>query len=236
MQTEDRPLIACHDCDLLQKEIDLAAGAAAHCARCDAVLYRRSSREPEWILALTVAAGIMFFIANFFPIVALELQGNRTTTTLLGMVYALAAQGRVMVAFMVLVTTIVIPAIEIFVLSFLLFSLRTGRLLPGMAILLRWLEGLHPWNMAEVFLLGVLVSLVKLVQMAAIEPGVALWSFAGMVLLLCAAYASFSPRDFWRTLDRTDGAAGRRNRPINDDTLGYRDLPPTDRQDMDTVV
>lgn len=209
MQTKDRPLIACHDCDLLQEEIDLAHGATAHCARCDSVLYRRSSREPDWILALTVAAGILFFIANVFPIVALELQGNRTTTTLLGMVYALAAQGKGTVAFMVLITTIVIPAVEIIVLSFLLFSMRAGRLLPGMAILLRGLESLHPWNMAEVFLLGVLVSLVKLIQMAAIEPGAALWSFAAMVLLLCAAYASFNPRDFWRALDKTVSVAAR---------------------------
>lgn len=204
MRTESRPLIACHDCDLLQKEVDVASGAAAHCVRCDAVLYRQSSREPAWILALVIAAGILFFIANYFPIVALELQGNRTTTTLLGMVYALAAQGRGIVAFMVMVTTIVIPAIEIVAMSILLFSLRIGRLLPGMAILLRWLEAFRPWNMAEVFLLGVLVSLVKLVQMATIEAGVALWSFAAMVLLLFAAYASFSSRDFWRALEQNE--------------------------------
>lgn len=204
MDSEDRPLIACHDCDLLQKEVAVSKGAAAHCARCDAVLYRQSSREPGWILALVIAAGIMFFVANYFPIVALELQGNRTTTTLLGMVYALAAQGRVIVAFMVMITTIIIPAIEIVVMAILLFSLRAGRLLPGMAVLLRWLEAFRPWNMAEVFLLGVLVSLVKLVQMATIEPGVALWSFAAMVLLLFVAYSSFSSRDFWQALEKNE--------------------------------
>lgn len=204
MRKEDRPLIACQDCDLLQKEVDLADDAAAHCVRCNAVLYRQSSGDPARVLALLIAAGIMFLIANFSPIVALELQGNRATTTLAGMVHALAVQGRVMVAFMVLITTIVIPAMEILVMSLLLLSLRTGRLFPGMVILLRWLDAFHPWNMAEVFLLGVLVSLVKLVQMATVEPGVALWSFAATVLLLCAAYSSFGPRDFWRTLEQNE--------------------------------
>lgn len=218
MDSGDRPLIACHDCDLLQKEVAVVKGAAAHCARCDAVLYRQSSREPAWILALVIAAGIMFFVANYFPIVSLALQGNRTTTTLLGMVYALAAQGRVIVAFMVMITTIIIPAIEIVVMAILLFSLRAGRLLPGMAVLLRWLEAFRPWNMAEVFLLGVLVSLVKLVQMATIEPGVALWSFGAMVLLLFAAYSSFSPRDFWQALEKNE----RRHRVAGSDNRARR--------------
>jgi paraquat-inducible protein A len=50
-------------------------------------------------------------------------------------------------------------------------------------------------------MLGVLVSLVKLKDSSVIIPGVALWSFGGLTLLLAAVVASFNPRDVWEHLD-----------------------------------
>jgi paraquat-inducible protein A len=51
-------------------------------------------------------------------------------------------------------------------------------------------------------MLGVLVSLVKLVQDFRIIPGVALWSFGILTLLLAALASSFNPRDIWLQLDK----------------------------------
>jgi len=63
-----------------------------------------------------------------------------------------------------------------------------------------------PWGMVEVFMLGVLVSLVKLTSSFKVIPGVALWSFGCLTLLLAAAASSFSSRDVWARLDRKPGA------------------------------
>jgi paraquat-inducible protein A len=56
--------------------------------------------------------------------------------------------------------------------------------------------------MIEVFMLGVLVSLAKLAHVAAVEPGVALWSFGALVILLAAAASSFEPHELWARVDR----------------------------------
>jgi paraquat-inducible protein A len=64
----------------------------------------------------------------------------------------------------------------------------------------------EPWSMIEVFMLGMLVSLVKLTSSFKVIPGVALWSFGVLTLLLAAAAASFSTRDVWARLDKKPGA------------------------------
>jgi paraquat-inducible protein A len=50
-------------------------------------------------------------------------------------------------------------------------------------------------------MLGVLVSLVKLSHMASVVPGIALWSFTGLMFLLAAATAAFDPRAFWISVE-----------------------------------
>ena len=80
--TADAPLIACHECDLLQHEVPLPQGGVARCGRCAAELYRSHPYSLERTLALTAAAIVLFAIANAFPIVGLKLQGQLIQTTL----------------------------------------------------------------------------------------------------------------------------------------------------------
>jgi|SRR5262245_6683224 len=49
-------LIACHECDLLQREVPLAPGGAARCPRCGAVLYRNTPDGLDRTLAYTLGA------------------------------------------------------------------------------------------------------------------------------------------------------------------------------------
>jgi paraquat-inducible protein A len=56
--------------------------------------------------------------------------------------------------------------------------------------------------MMEVFLIGILVALVKLMGMATIVPGLALWSFALLILVLSGAVASFEPESVWERLEQ----------------------------------
>jgi paraquat-inducible protein A len=55
--------------------------------------------------------------------------------------------------------------------------------------------------MIEVFMLGILVSMVKLSQMATIVPGVALWAFALLIVVLAASSAVMDPAEVWRRLE-----------------------------------
>jgi paraquat-inducible protein A len=97
----------------------------------------------------------------------------------------------------VFVTAIAMPALELFALTYLLLPLRLGRVPPYFAAAFRMLQSVRPWGMVEVFMLGVLVSLVKLAHLASIVAGVALWSFAVLMLVMAAISTTFDARELW---------------------------------------
>lgn len=194
-------LIACHDCDLLQREITLNPGCTASCPRCGAVLYRNATDSINRTLAYSLAAAMLFVIANLFPILAIELQGDRAAITLYGAVLSLWEQDMKLVSASVLVTAIIFPALELGSMVYLLLPLKLGQVPVGHTLFMRTLQHVQPWSMTEVLLLGVLVSLVKLTQNFKVIPGVAMWSFGLLTLLIAAVASSFSARDVWARLD-----------------------------------
>ena len=193
----DTKLIACHECDLLQREVPLPRAGVAHCGRCGATLYRSHPESLERTLALTAGAVVLFAIANTFPIIGLQLQGQVIQTTLFHTVRTLYDEDMKSVAALVFVTAIAMPALQLFALTYLLLPLRLGRLPPHFGPVFRMLQTVQPWGMVEVFMLGVLVSLVKLAHLAGVVAGIALWSFAALMLVMAAIASTFDARALW---------------------------------------
>ncbi|MDX1681030.1 MAG: paraquat-inducible protein A, partial [Akkermansiaceae bacterium] len=76
---------------------------------------------------------------------------------------------------------------------------------PLSAKAVKWLYFGEPWNMVEVFLLGVIVSLLKLDQVAEVSINAGFWCFAGVMFCLAATLAGIDRRELW---DRVEIAAG----------------------------
>ncbi len=190
-------LLACPECDLLQSDSAFPRPRKALCTRCGAILYQRHDHGLERTTALTVAALVLFTISNAFPIVSLELQGDRTDATLSGAVGTLWSQDMQLVALLVAFTAIAMPLLEIAALAWLLFPLRYGRKAPWFGDVYAMLQFAQRWGMVEVFVLGSIVSYVKLDHLAEVQAGVALWSFAVLMLVMAAIEANFDPRDLW---------------------------------------
>ena len=191
------PLIACHECDLLQREIALPPGRVARCGRCGAELYRSAHKSVDHTLAFILAAAVLLIVANAYPIVGLQIQGKHNATSLFSAVHDLWNQEMQPIALLVFLTTFMVPAVEIAVMLYLLLSLKLGRIPAGFTVIMRILQSVNPWGMVEVFILGVLVALVKLTHYGSVVPGLALWSFGILTLLLAAAASSFDVRDVW---------------------------------------
>ncbi|MGI4777284.1 MAG: paraquat-inducible protein A [Janthinobacterium lividum] len=198
--TEIPGSIVCPGCDAVYARVPLHRREVARCPRCATELDRHCGRQRERLLPLTVAALILFAIANLFPIVEIELRGLRNQTTLAGAVMTLAGEGMSIVALLVLATTLLFPLLQLLILLWLLVPLQRHRRVRGFAVMVRTMQSLRPWGMVEVFLLGVLVALVKLSGLATVIPGPALWAFMGLTVLLTAVLA-FDPRGFWEMLD-----------------------------------
>ena len=197
-------LIACEQCDAVYQKLSLANGEIARCSRCGAEMDRNAQGRRDHLLPLTIASLIIFVIANVFPIVEMELQGQHTQTTLIGAVLSLATENTSIVALLVLATTILFPFMQMLILFYLLMPAKDEQHpvndRPGFSLLIRLMQTLRPWGMVEVFLLGVLVALIKLSNMATIIPGIALWAFCLLTVML-TVIVSFNPRYLWQLED-----------------------------------
>jgi paraquat-inducible protein A len=192
--------IACHECDLLHKIQPLPDGGAARCVRCDALLYYQKKDSLDRTLALTIAGLVLFIVANTFPFLAMKSGSIVRETTLITGVKGLYAQGMQSLALLVFLTSILVPFVHIAGMLYVLVPLKLNRVPRNLALVYRFIRSLQPWGMMEVFMLGILVSYVKLAKMAKIIPGLAIYSFVVLIFVLAGAAASLDPRIVWDRL------------------------------------
>ncbi|MCX4160376.1 MULTISPECIES: paraquat-inducible protein A [Paraburkholderia] len=211
----DQHLIACHECDTLFRKPRLSGRATARCPRCGATLYRGVSGRLDSITALTIAALITFLIAQGFPIVELETNGITSQTSLFGALVALWDENMEIVAVIVFCATTLFPLTELVALLYILIPVRRGHVPPGFNLVLRAIQFVRPWGMIEVFMLGVLVTIVKMVSLARVMPEAALFAFGALTLML-AVVVTFDPRTLWDVVDDLRARpAPRRKRPAH---------------------
>lgn len=201
MLNPSNDLLVCRDCDTVHRQVSLAKDEVARCVRCEALLARHHRLSIDQLLALTVAAAVLFLIANMTPVLGIELGGMRTEvniwTAAASMKYGWSAGAALVLA----VTTFFAPMLQIALLLWLLSFARISRRIPGSKGVLVALHLLRPWSMTEVFLLGALVAIVKLASWVHVVPGVGIWALAGLTILL-TILSTIEPRFWWLLAER----------------------------------
>ena len=163
------------------------------------MLYRAKASTLDRPLALAVAGFLLLLIANFFPFLTLKLEGRSQDTVLISGILALYGESRMGVAALVLLTGLVFPLIQLAGLIYVLGPLKLGWQAPRMAPVYRWVRHIQPWAMTEIFMLGTLVSVVKLAKTGSIVTGPALYAFMALVLILPAAVTSVDAESVWQS-------------------------------------
>jgi paraquat-inducible protein A len=193
--------IACHDCDLIHRINPLPAKGTANCIRCGAVLYKHKPDSLDRTLAFAMAGLILFILANSFPFLGLRIGAQIRETTLITGIYELYVQGMQVIALLVLVTTVLVPFTQMMCLFYILLPIKFGRLPKRLPRVFRFLQSIQPWGMMEVFMVGILVSVVKLAKMAKIIPGISLYSFLALIFVLTAMTVSLDAHLIWQKWD-----------------------------------
>ena len=194
------PVIACHECGLTHAKKPIAEGYTAKCVRCGAVLYVRKKNSLDRTLALSLSGLILLIVANAFPFLAMEIEGQVKQTTLITGVRELIGQEMYGLGLLVMATSVLVPFLEVFGLLYILVPLKFGRVPWKLAPVFRFVLCIQPWGMMEVFMLGILVSLVKLAKLAEIVPGTALYAFMALIFVIAAMHASLDRDMVWQRL------------------------------------
>lgn len=193
--------VACPDCDLINQVPALAPGESAYCVRCEATLSRNPNNSIARGLALTFTAIMLYAVTCTFPFLSFGKAGIVTHTKLFTGIIGLYQDGMYFLAAVVSFTTVVVPVFILTGLCYLLLPLRRGIRLPGADVILRAILNIQPWNMVEIFMIGIIVAGVKLHKMADMTPGLGVWAFMLLIFVMAAITAALEPRVLWERLE-----------------------------------
>ena len=192
---------ACHQCDAVHELRAVPLGMVARCQRCDAVLHRPKGDSVNSTLALVLAGAILFLIANFYPFLEFKIGAQVRETTLATGIYQLYRQDMAALATVVLFTVVVVPGMHLAGMLYILVPLQWGRQPRHLARVFGLIKLLKPWSMMEIFMLGILVSVFKLVKMATIIPGQALYAFFALIFVLAAMVLTLDEDMIWQQVE-----------------------------------
>lgn len=177
-------LLACHHCGALYRRVTLEPGQVARCVRCDTLLEAYGAFRPDAWLAMVLTAIIAFILANAFPVVTISFQGTAQSATLLDASRVTWAAGYPLVAILTLAVGFVLPFVHLSLLLWVFGALSFGRLPLGFVAAIQWIDWVKPWSMVPVFLMGALVTIVKLVDLASLQPGIGLFGTIAVAVIM----------------------------------------------------
>lgn len=152
-------------------------------------------------MALAIAALVALIVAVSFPFVSFNVSGVGNRIELAQTATTLIAFHQPVVAIIVIMTIAVLPAVYLLSVIWLQFGLLHGKPLAFSRDVARSLAHLTPWMMADVFIIGALVSLIKVAGLADIELGISFWAFCVFAVLLLMTTQSIDADWMWFSLE-----------------------------------
>jgi len=179
-------LLACHECDQIVTIPELDDGQKAICPRCGFVFTRYFKKARSRLLAFSSSSLVLLLLSFVFPFLIFTAQGSEKTITLVQGLQSMGNGTYLSVVLFMLASTILVPGVILTGINYALISAKLDKPLPYTRRILKLVFHLQPWNMTEIFLLGILVSMIKIASLGYVQFG---WSFYSFVLhIVCMAF------------------------------------------------
>ena len=196
--------VACPDCDLLQSIPPIPPGEKACCTRCGCVLARKPAGSRDLPLVLAITAAVVFVIANTSRLMDLSVFGRTASTTIIGGAYEMWKEGQQITGILVLFCAVIAPGGYIAFMLTLLIGARRNPIPLWVGAMLRWVHHFEMWSMLEVMMLGILVALIKIAQLATVQAGIGMYAVGALIILFPAIVVTFDIRELWQRLEWDD--------------------------------
>ncbi|MEO1172132.1 MAG: paraquat-inducible protein A, partial [Myxococcota bacterium] len=196
---DPQDLQACIACDLLLEKVPLKRGELARCPRCGHILNTAKIAARDRALAVAVSGWVLTIAASFLPVLGMEKAGFALQVSAVDTASALASSGVWPLSILALLLVVVIPLARFSALVAVLIRLSSPA--PWMGPVFRWALALRPWAMAEVFLVGIVVSLLKLGDLVTVNIGLSFWALIGLLVVLVLEHQVLCPESIWSRLE-----------------------------------
>lgn len=196
-------LIACPQCDALYHAKSPAPGERAVCHRCHTVLIAPRRGAGARVIALAIASVILVFGALFFPFLQIRVAGFSSDATVLDAALAFSGGPLVVLSLAVAALIVFLPLTRMLLTLYVLIPVVLDRPPARHAMrAFRLSEALRPWSMAEIFVIGCAVALVKIADLARVDIGPAFWMFIILVVLIVVQDTLMCRWSVWKSLER----------------------------------
>lgn len=206
-------LTACPDCDLLLPKTGAPGGHSIICPRCGKTISRRTTDSIIKALALSITGLLMYLPAILLPLMTMKSFGFSDSANIIDSIVNFYQNGYYFVSFMVLISAVVFPLVlltSIFIISVQLYLKRYPSYL---ARLFRTYLHLEEWAMVEVYLLGIMVTIIKMNDSTDINYNTGIFCFTGLVLLNLTIATVIDHDFFWQTIEHK--GEDRQSEPVN---------------------
>lgn len=176
--------LTCHQCGAVYSRPELEPDQWAQCVRCNSVLESYATFSPVAWIAIILTALISLGFANAYPVATLFLQGQGQPATFFDAIAVVWREGYPEVSVVTFAAGFLLPVVHLCLLLWVLLPLSFGRLPLFFESVLKAIDHLKPWCMVPVFLVGILVSVVKLAGLASLVVGVGLFATACAAICL----------------------------------------------------
>lgn len=192
---KERGMALCHHCRHLQSK------EHKECIHCGEHLEQRHANT--WILTLlyTLAASLAIIPANLAPMMIVSTLGSDSGSTIMEGVLYFMDHGDYPLAAVIFIASVAVPFFKLVVLYFLLWIsyFNKTELAPLGTKLFKTIHAVGKWSMLDVFVVGLIVSMVQFGELTSIASGPAAISFCLAVVFTIIASNTFDPRILWDT-------------------------------------
>ncbi len=198
---DTKELIACQQCDALFSRPELKQGQNAKCTRCGSILVER---KVDWInrsFYCSLAGIFMLIPAISLPIMGVTLGGQYDNASLFECVLALIERGFFMIAILLFLFALAIPTVRLIGVFYLSYSFKFNKLKPSLLSFFRAFHYLDNWAMLNVFMLGIVVAMYKLIDDTELSVNMGLLAFILWLITSTVASIALDPDDIWQSLE-----------------------------------
>lgn len=195
-------LSACHACDLLLETPRPKPGYTARCPRCGTVIVSPRADTLNRSLALALTGLLLYWPAVSLPTLEMSVLTSSNSATVFQAFTRLWQSELYGVALLVLVCSILAPLAKILSLLAVLAVLKLGWRWHGTASIFRLHNQVDTWGMLEVYMIALLVSVIKLMDLADIHVGVGLFCFAGLMIVSFLLALNLDRDQIWKQIER----------------------------------
>lgn len=186
-------LVLCHDCKKTSKI------TVTHCPRCGSRLHLRQPFSLQRSWALLIAAVVLLFPANVYPISYTIVNGVRQPDTIISGVIALAKADMVPIAIIVFIASVAVPLLKILGLLVILIAVHFNAQLrrEQRLKLYHMIHFIGRWSMIDLFVITIMSALLNVGILIGFTAGPAATAFGLVVILTMFATQSFDTRLIW---------------------------------------